>query len=94
MTALASWCDTETWLDAAAADEIVPMMFRMGPAGEGLRQRLAKGGDFRLARCRSSIGIATDTPPERLPAGRRVWLFNPRPWAPGDLATIRDRLQT
>jgi hypothetical protein len=94
MTALASWCDTETWLDSAAADEIVPMLFRMGPAGDGLRRRLAHGGDFRLARCRTSIGIATDTLPERLPAGRRVWLFNPRPWALGDLATIRDRLQT
>src|SRR3954447_14180667 len=32
MTALASWCDTETWIDAAPVDEIVPMLFRMGPA--------------------------------------------------------------
>jgi hypothetical protein len=31
MTALASWCETETWLDAAPVDEIVPMLFRMGP---------------------------------------------------------------
>src|ERR1044072_3216428 len=30
MTALASWCDTEGWLEGAAADEIVPMLFRMG----------------------------------------------------------------
>lgn len=92
MTALASWCETETWLDAAAADEIVPMLFRMGQNGEKLRQRLATGGDFRLARCRTAIGVATDTPPSRLPAGRRIWLFNPRPWTPDALDAIRDRL--
>ncbi|MFL5255822.1 MAG: hypothetical protein ACJ8AI_23570 [Rhodopila sp.] len=93
MTALASWCDTETWLNNAAADEIVPMLFRMGPAGEPLRQRLASGGDFRLARCRSAVGIATDTPPLNLPPGRRLWLFNPSPWTPAALAAMRERLQ-
>lgn len=94
MTALASWCDTETWLSDAAADEIVPMLFRMGSTGESLRQRLAAGGDFRLARCRSAIGIATDTPPSGLPPRRRLWLFNPRAWMPADLAAMQARLQT
>jgi hypothetical protein len=92
MTALASWCDTETWLDAAAVDEVVPMLFRMGPAGAALKRRLADGGDFRLARCRTSIGIATDTPPDGLPPGRRLWLFNPHPWTDQELAAIRARL--
>jgi len=92
MTALASWCDTETWLDGAAADEIVPMLFRMGPNGEPLRRRLADGGDFRLTRCRSAIGIATDTLPDGLPSGRRIWLFNPAPWTKAALDASRDRL--
>jgi hypothetical protein len=92
MTALASWCDTETWVDDAAADEIVPMLFRMGPNGEPVRQRLANGGDFRLERCRTAIGVATDTPPDGIPAGRRVWLFNPAPWTQDALSAIRARL--
>jgi hypothetical protein len=92
MTALASWCDTETWLDTAPVDEIIPMLFRMGPSGEALKHRLADGGDFRLARCRTSVGIATDTPPEGLPPGRRLWLFNPQPWTDQELAAIRARL--
>lgn len=80
MTALASWCDTESWLGIAPVEEVVPMLFRMGPVGENLRRRLAQGGDFADRNCRSSIGVAVDTPPHGLPSGRRVYIFNPRPW--------------
>ena len=33
MTALASWCDTESCLDDAPVDETVPMLIRMGRGG-------------------------------------------------------------
>lgn len=96
MTALASWCDTETWLDAAPVDDIVPMMFRMGPAGAPILQRLAHGGELRNPRCRQSIGVATDTPPDAVPnavsSGRRIWMFNPHPWTAEDLTALRNRL--
>ncbi len=92
MTALASWCDTETWIEAAPVDEVVPMLFRMGPAGESLKMRLASGGDFRDSRCRDAIGVAADTPPDAIPPGRRVWMFDPRPWTPQDLGVLRERL--
>lgn len=56
------------------------MLFRMGPAGENLKRRLADGGDFADRNCRSSIGIAIDMPPYGLPPGRRVYIFDPRSW--------------
>ena len=31
MTALASWCADDPWIDATGVDEIVPMLFQMGP---------------------------------------------------------------
>jgi hypothetical protein len=89
MTALASWCDTEGWLERAPADEIVPMLFRMTEGGEALRKRLAAGGDFRNPRCRAALGIATDTPIARAPPGRRVYLFNPRSWTAEDFEKAR-----
>jgi hypothetical protein len=88
MTALASWCETERWLAAAPVDEIVPMLFRMGPTGENLKRRLAAGGDFADQNCRSSIGIAVDTPPYGLPPGRRIYIFNPHSWNQGALDTV------
>jgi hypothetical protein len=88
MTALASWCDTETWLDAAPVDEITPMLFRM-QGGQALVRRLAKGGDFRNPRCRTALAISTDTPIVRAPPGRRIYLFNPHSWTSKDFEKTR-----
>jgi len=93
MTALASWCDTEAWLAAADADEIVPMLFRMGPGGEGLMQALTHGADFDQPKCHTALGIAADLPPGRAPAGRRVYLFNPRSWTADRFAQVRERVE-
>ncbi|MEA3010003.1 MAG: hypothetical protein QOJ91_1695 [Sphingomonadales bacterium] len=89
MTALASWCDTEGWLERAPVDEIVPMMFRMTMGGEALRKRLAAGGDFRNPRCRAALGVATDSPIARAPPGRRVYLFSPRSWTESEFEQAR-----
>lgn len=87
MTALASWCDTEHWLDDAPVDEIVPMLFRMGRAAGRLRARLMAGGDFAQARCRTAVGISLDSPIP-VPTGRRVYIFNPRPWNAATIAAL------
>ena len=93
MTALASWCDTEAWLAAAPVDEVVPMLFRMGPGGARIRNKLAAGGDFAAPQCRLALGMATDTPLDGAPAGRRVYLFNPRSWTPAAFEAARARVQ-
>jgi hypothetical protein len=92
MTALASWCGTEGWLGAAPVDEIVPMLFRMGPEGAALKARLGRGGDFAEPRCRSAYAISTDTPLERAPAGRRIYLFSPRSWTARDHQSIQEEI--
>jgi hypothetical protein len=92
MTALASWCDGETWLDAAPVDEIVPMLFRMR-GGETLKNRLAAGGDFRNPRCRAALGVASDAAIERAPPGRRVYLFSPANWTAADYERVRTEVE-
>ncbi len=93
MTALASWCDTERWLGEAPVDEVVPMLFRMGPGGAALRARLSAGGDFGDPHCRTAIGLAVDSPPQHLPPGRRLFLFDPHAWQPADLAGMQRILE-
>jgi hypothetical protein len=93
MTALASWCDTERWLDRAPVDEIVPMLFRMQFDGNLLKNRLVAGGDFRNPRCRTALAIATDTPLARAPPGRRVYLFNPRSWTATDYRRVTRQVE-
>jgi hypothetical protein len=93
MTALASWCDTEDWLQRAPVDEIVPMLFRMQPGGNVLKNTLAEGGDFRNPRCRGALAVSTDAPIARAPRGRRVYLFSPRSWTAEDFRAARRRVE-
>jgi hypothetical protein len=81
ITALASWCLYDDWIAGLAADEAVPMLFRMGLDSKQVIARLEAGGDFRPELARQSLGISTDEPLPRLPSGRRVYIFTERPWS-------------
>lgn len=74
MTALVSWCQSDDWIKPMPVVDAVPMFFRMGvdphSAHEHLREPL----------CASSIGIATDEFYVPIPSGKRVFIFNNRPW--------------
>ena len=83
ITALASWCQGDMWLAGLPIDEAVPMLFRMGAGDREVRLVLGDGTDFVAPACRESLGLSTDEP---LPlfrqfAGRRVYIFHPRPWS-------------
>ena len=56
MTALASFCVGDRWLDGLPVDEVVPMIFRMGTDNERIRSFLAAGNDFQDPMCRTSYG--------------------------------------
>lgn len=83
VTVRAGWCDKPALLASLAADEVVPMFFRMGKAADGYRERLTAKPESLAPRCREqAIGLARQEP---LPADvsaryqRRYW-FNYRNW--------------
>ena len=92
MTALASWCDGERWLTAAPVDEIVPMLFRMGPGGAGLLDRASARRAFGNPRCRAALGIATDEPIAAAPHAQNVYLFSPRRWTARSFARTQEEI--
>ena len=75
VTALASWCEGDRWLENTEIAEAVPMFFRMG-------KDETHNMHVTLSSCVSSIGLSTDEPwPVRRPAGvQRIYVFNPRAW--------------
>lgn len=82
ITALASWCMHDGWIDDLPIDEAVPMLFSMGP-GEGHTFRsIAEGNAWRVARCRTSLGVSTAEPLAHERDGRRVYVFHPTAWNP------------
>jgi len=92
MTALASFCLGDRWLEDLPVDEAVPMIFRMGADDQSIKRYLANGNDFAEPLCRKSYGIATDEPlTAKIDQARRVYVFNTRAWTQDDLVALSER---
>ena len=89
MTALASFCIGDRWLDDLPVDEAVPMIFRMGADDKAIKNSLAAGNDFREPLCRHSYGVAIDEPLEmKMDQTRRLYVFSDHAWTEKDLASL------
>ncbi|HJT67147.1 MAG TPA: DUF3142 domain-containing protein [Pyrinomonadaceae bacterium] len=93
MTALASFCVGDRWLDDLPVDEAVPMIFRMGADSHSIRTFLTSGNDFHEPLCRRSYGIALDEPIAiNFDRSRRQYIFNVRPWTEQDILTLQQEV--
>jgi len=86
ITALASWCFDDPWLDGVAVADVVPMLFRMGPDAGAVFARLEALGDFPRPACRSGVGVAVEEGMRWMPRDRRAWIFSAAGWAPAVVA--------
>jgi hypothetical protein len=83
VTALAWWCRSPAWLDKLAADEVVPMFFRMGKDGPALRELIEHAPQSLHPRCRNaSAGFSPQEPfPENVSARyQRTYWFDYHAW--------------
>jgi Protein of unknown function (DUF3142) len=81
ITALASWCRGDNWLDELPIDEAVPMLFRMGADRQQILSQLSSGSTFTSRKCQTSIGISVDEPLDLIRGAKRTYVFNPKPWS-------------
>jgi len=90
MTALASWCLGDLWLNELPVDEAIPMVFEMGSDTERVRAYLAKGNDWREPLCTASYGVSVDEPPvEGLAPNRRMYYFKNTAWSGTGIRGLR-----
>jgi hypothetical protein len=80
MTALASWCAGDRWIEDLPIDEAVPMLFEMGPDRAAVRRRLRHDAPFAAGRCGRAIGLSPREPLPRVPRADRTYLFAYQPW--------------
>jgi hypothetical protein len=93
MTALASFCIGDRWLEGLPVDEAVPMIFRMGADTGPVKNWLATGNDFGEPLCRQSYGIALDEPLEiKFEKSRRIYVFNNHSWTAEDLSSLQQMI--
>lgn len=88
VTALASWCAGDRWLEGEPIVEAVPMFFRMGK-GE------SHDMSIESSICGNSIGLSTDEPwpAKRPPRVNRIYLFNPHSWTQADYVAVANRIR-
>lgn len=92
MTALASWCIDDDWLNALPVDEAVPMLFQMGLDEERIKNYLKQGGELQSPVCRLSKGVSTDEPVQLVsPSPRRTYVFNTKPWTEQEVTRAIER---
>jgi hypothetical protein len=89
VTALASWCAGDPWLDTLDIDYAVPMIYRMGHDGDNIRQVLARNGRFPVTICRYAVGYSADEPLTGVDDIERLFLFHPDPWTEIGYRTLR-----
>jgi hypothetical protein len=84
ITALASWCSGDRWLNDLPIAEAVPMLFRMGIDRNTFTSRLTRGDAVFDRPCDHAAGVSTD---ELIPSPKveRLYLFSPKPWTPDSL---------
>jgi len=83
VTALAWWCRSGAWLDGLAADEVVPMFFRMGRDNAPLRAIVARQPAALHPLCRAgSAGFSRQEPFAREVTARyrRTYWFDEKGW--------------
>ena len=80
LTALASWCAGDRWLDELPIDEAVPMLFEMGPDRGLIAARVRQDTPFSDGRCGTAIGVSTREPLGRVPRVTRAYVFGYTPW--------------
>src|SRR5258706_16476678 len=85
ITALASWCKGDNWLEDLPVDEAVPVLFRMGGERKQFLSGLAAWETFSLTACRTTAGGSTGETLAHLPQIQNLFLFYPRLWSPDPL---------
>ena len=83
VTALAWWCRSPAWLDNLAADEVVPMFFRMGRDKAALRTIIEQSPATLHASCRAgSAGFSPQEPfaPQVHERYRKTYWFDRHAW--------------
>jgi len=92
ITALASWCSSDRWMQGLPVDEAVPMYFRMEP---DRRHAPVSLDDFRIREplCARSVGVSTTEPWPDWSAGRRVYVFSDRGWHTDSVESVARRVE-
>lgn len=93
ITALASWCKKDSWIDYLEISYAVPMLYRMGERSEILKiENIPLKNDF----CKENVALSTDEFDfdfHEYTADKTVFVFNPNTWTEEKLNNIMKKIK-
>ncbi len=97
MTALATWCGGQSWLDSLPVAKAIPMLYRMGIGSRAIKAGDVPSGFLSNAKCRGVRAVAMDEldfDVQRYGNDSTEWYaFNPRPWTRTDYDKLLSALR-
>jgi hypothetical protein len=92
ITALASWCSNDRWMQGLPVDEAVPMYFRMEP-DRRITPTTLDEYKIREPLCADSVGVSTTEPWPDSYVGKRVYVFSDRGWRVDSIGAVERRAE-
>lgn len=97
MTALASWCTFDSWLDEMPVSYAVPMLYNLGNEKEVHYQHLKSKGFFYVKKCRGYLGLHMSDlellKDKKIKESHKIYLFNDKAWNQEHYITLMKKVE-
>ncbi|MDP4725474.1 MAG: hypothetical protein NWS47_04215 [Alphaproteobacteria bacterium] len=92
ITALASWCVGDTWIDKLPITHAVPMIYNLGEHVDDFKKYFKDKKQWRSKKCQGFIGFEQSDVFIKPPRGWNVYIFNKNAWTEKDYKNVQEKL--
>ncbi len=92
ITALASWCLNDIWIENLPIDYAVPMLYNLGEDSKQVKRLFLNKKQWKACKCYGYIGLHQKDLFVKIPKGWTAFIFNDEPWTPEAYNYLRRRL--
>ncbi len=93
ITALASWCVGDTWIDKLPITHAVPMLYNLGAHADDFKKYFTDKKKWKAAKCQCHIGFEESDIFTKPPRGWHVYVFNNKAWSVRSYKNVGEKLR-
>jgi len=93
ITALASWCVGDTWIDKLPITHAVPMLYNLGENADDFKKYFTDNRGWQSKKCHGHIGFEQNDIFTKPPRGWHAYVFNKNAWTEKDYKSVQEKLR-
>lgn len=93
ITALASWCVGDAWIDKLPITHAVPMLYNLGEHADDFKKYFKDKKQWKAAKCQGYIGFEQSDVFIKPPRGWNVYVFNKSAWTEKNYRNVQEKLR-